>query len=243
MNLFNGVAEAMRTLLPQTPDKAAFYREDLCAAAGDKNALLFRSDTAYELGGSGKAAVESVLFGALPQGRDEVLLYGKDLCELSGDSPFAHLTLIQLKTKSEDELRYEQLKTIGFSVFQLYPAGYHIRMSPSAGREQVRVARVALETAPPLSFLNVGCSLIRLLKAHEDVAAVKTVFVTNPDVDYAALAVLARKAKQITEAVQHTLTPDTLDCASCKMKPICDEVDGLRELHFQKEKERTRRET
>ena len=54
---------------------------------------------------------------------------------------------------------------------------------------------------------------------------------------YAALAALSRKAKSITEAVQHTLELGELDCASCKMKPICDEVDGLRELHLKREKE------
>ena len=46
------------------------------------------------------------------------------------------------------------------------------------------------------------------------------------------------KAKRITDAVQSTLQLDGLDCASCKMKPICDEIDGLRELHFRKEGKR-----
>ncbi len=238
MTLYNGILESLDKLLPDRPDKAAAFREERCAPEGDKNALLFRSDTAFELGGSGKAAVESVVFGALPQNGDEVLLYGKDLCELSDDTPFAHVTVVKLKEDSEKDLRYEQLQTIGFSVFQLYPEGYHIRISPSAGREQVRVAKAALEREPPLSLINVGCSLIRLLKNHEDVERVKTIFITGQNFDYRALAVLARKAKAITEAVQHTLTPDALDCASCKMKPVCDEVEGLRELHFQKERER-----
>ena len=79
---------------------------------------------------------------------------------------------------------------------------------------------------------------IRLLKAHGDTACVKTVFITDPQVDLSALTALAHKAKQITEAVQHTLEMNSLDCASCKMKPICDEVDGLRALHFKKEEER-----
>ena len=144
---------------------------------------------------------------------------------------------MQLKEHSEEDLRYEQLKEIGFRLFQLYPEGYHIRVSPSAGREQVRVAKSALQGAFPLSFINIGCSLIRLLREHEDVARVQTVFITGENVDYAALAALARKAKSITEAVQHTLQFGELDCASCKMKPICDEVEGLRELHLKREKE------
>ena len=237
MKLFHDVLQQMRALLPEQPALSAAYRSDLCAESGDKNAILFRSDTAYELGGSGKPGVSSVLFGEIDASQDEVLVYGKDLCELTQDTAFAHLTIVQLKEDCEETLHYEQLKEIGFRLFQLYPKGYHIRISPSAGREQVRVAKDALAGPAPLSFVNVGCSLIQLLKEHEDVARVQTIFITGEGADYAALAALSRKAKSITEAVQHTLELGELDCASCKMKPICDEVDGLRELHLKREKE------
>ena len=238
MKLFEDVIKEVRALLPDLPDKSCGFEECLCAEPGDKNALLFRSDTAFELGGGGKYAVESTMFTSFSEAGDEVLLFGKDLNEITEDVSFAHLTFIQLDEKSEENLHYEQLKSIGFTVFQLYPKGYHIRISPSAGREQVKVSKEALKRKPPLSFMNIGCSLIKLLKEQDDVAYVKTVFITCPDVDYPALAALARKAKKITDAVQKTLQLDELDCAACKMKPICDEVEGLRELHFQKEKER-----
>ena len=238
MKLFEDVIKEVRALLPDLPDKSCGFEECLCAEPGDKNALLFRSDTAFELGGGGKYAVESTMFTSFSEAGDEVLLFGKDLNEITEDVSFAHLTFIQLEEKSEENLHYEQLKSIGFTVFQLYPKGYHIRISPSAGREQVKVSKEALKRKPPLSFMNIGCSLIKLLKEQDDVAYVKTVFITCPDVDYPALAALARRAKRITDAVQKTLQLDELDCAACKMKPICDEVEGLRELHFQKEKER-----
>ena len=238
MKLFEDVIKEVRALLPDLPDKSCGFEECLCAEPGDKNALLFRSDTAFELGGGGKYAVESTMFTSFSEAGDEVLLFGKDLNEITEDVSFAHLTFIQLEEKSEENLHYEQLKSIGFTVFQLYPKGYHIRISPSAGREQVKVSKEALKRNPPLSFMNIGCSLIKLLKEQDDVAYVKTVFITCPDVDYPALAALARKAKRITDAVQKTLQLDELDCAACKMKPICDEVEGLRELHFKKEKER-----
>lgn len=237
MNLYDEIIERIKDLLPAVPDLSTEYRADLCAASGDKNAILLRGDTAFELGGSGRSGVCSVLFGTVPAQRDEVALYGKDLCALKTDAPFAHLTLIQLKDTDEKDLRYEKLTDIGFRLFQVYPKGYHIRFSPYAGREQVRVAKDAL-IAPALSFLNVGCSLIRQFKAHDDVAFVKTVFITAEDVDYTALSTLSQKAKRITDAVEHSMKNDSLDCASCKMKPICDEVEGLRTLHFKKEQER-----
>lgn len=238
MKIFSEVTEKMLSLLPENADKSVFFNEQLCAADGEKNSILFRCDTAYELGGSGKAAVSSIVFADLPDMRDEVVLYGPDLSEINEDAPFAHLTVVSLKQKKDEELIYEQLKNIGFTAYQIYPAGYHIRISPSASKEQVRVARDVLNSEPPLSFMNVGCSLIRAFKKNEDVEAVKTVFITKKDFNYRELSSLAQKAKKITDAVHSTLQLDGLDCASCKMKPICDEVEGLRELHFKKEKEK-----
>jgi hypothetical protein len=238
MKIFADVTEKMLSLLPETADKSVSYSDELCAESGDKNAILFRSDTAYELGGSGKTSVSSIVFADLTSVRDEVILYGPDLSEIKEDIPFAHLTFVSLKQKNDEELTYEQLKNIGFTVFQLYPKGYHIRISPSASKEQVRVARDVLQLDTPLSFMNVGCSLIRAFKENEDIESVRTVFITKNDFNFRELSALAQKAKRITDAVHSTLQLSELDCASCKMKPICDEVEGLRELHFKKEKEK-----
>lgn len=238
MKIFDEVTEKILSLLPQNADKSVLYSEELCAENGDKNAILFRSDTAYELGGSGKLSVGSIVFNDLPSMQDEVILYGPDLSEINEDVNFAHLTFVSLKQKNDEELTYEQLKNIGFTVFQIYPEGYHIRISPSASKEQVRVSKNVSQSDTPLSFINVGCSLIRSFKENDDVESVRTVFITKKDFNYRELSALAQKAKIITDAVHSTLQLDELDCASCKMKPICDEVEGLRELHLKKEKEK-----
>lgn len=236
MKIFAEVTEKMLSLLPEFADRTALFCDEFCAESGDKNSILFRSDTAYELGGSGKAAVGCIVFSELPSMKDEVLLFGPDLNEIDGDTPFAHLTFVQLKQKNEEELTYEDLKNISFTAFQIYPKGYHIRISPSSSREQVRVAKAVIQSGEPLSFMNVGCSLIRAFKENKDVEFVRTVFVTKKDFDYRSLSDLAQKAKKITDAVHGTLQLDELACASCKMKPVCDEVEGLRELHLKKEK-------
>ena len=238
MKIFAEVTEKILALLPESADKSVLYNAEFCAVNGEKNSILFRSDTAYELGGSGKSAVSSIIFTDSSLMCDEVILYGPDLNEITEDTAFAHLTFVQLKQRNKDELTYEQLKNISFTAFKIYPKGYHIRISPSASKEQVRVAKTAIQSNPPLSFLNVGCSLIRAFNESDDVEFVRTVFITKKDFDYRALSDLAMKTKKITDAVHSTLQLDELDCASCKMKPICDEVEGLRELHFRKEKEK-----
>ena len=237
MRLYDDVLKWLSALLPPAPAFCAAFDPKNAAKDGEKDQILFGSDTAFELGGGGKASVCGVLFADEPQ-TDEVLLYGPDLCEIRADSPFAHFTVARLTGETEDAASYEDLQTVGFTVFQVYPEGYHIRVSPSTGRERVRVAKAALRQTPPLSFLNVGTSLIKAFKAHPGVAAVRTVYVTDPKVDYTVLADLAARARDITAAVKHTLETGDLDCAACKMKPICDTVEGLRDLHFRKEQKK-----
>lgn len=233
MELYNETLGLLRALLPETPSRQARFSETLKAPAGEKDAVLFRSDTAYELGGSGKRSASAVLFGDVRQ--SETLLYGPDLSEITGDCAFAHFTVVRLCPEAAGNPEAELLKAVGFTVFQLYPQGYHIRISPVSCKEQVRVATEALRQSEPLSFLNVGSSLIGAFLAHPAVEAVQTLFITDPALDYAALAALAAKTKKITDAVHSALQLDALNCGACAMKPICDEVEGLRELHFRKE--------
>ena len=146
MEPYSEVLQQIRALLPLTPTKRADYDENLCAPEGEKDRILFLADTAYELGGGGKPGAEAVLFADLPARRSETLLFGPDLNEIASDVPFGHITVVQMKADEDALLSAEQLKTVGFTVFQLYPAGYHIRISPSACKEQVRVAKTALRT-------------------------------------------------------------------------------------------------
>ena len=238
MTLYDDVLRYVTALLPDEPSKRAAYREEDCAPLEEKGRFLLRADTAYELGGGGKPGAEAVVFADLPETGSETLLFGPDLDEIRGDAPFAHVTVVQLKEDDPGALFSEKLKSVGFTVFGLSPAGYHVRVSPASCREQVRVAKDALEKKPPLSFLGVGNSLIRAFLDRGDVSRVRTIFVTDPRADYRALSSLAMKAKRITDAVQSALAKDGLDCASCKMKPVCDEIEGLRELHFGKEGKR-----
>ena len=231
MNLFDDCIRRLWELLPGEADKRAAFSPELAAPEGDKNAILFRDETAFELGGGGNPAACGFLFGDLPPGPDEIRLWGPDLSELRGDTPYAHFTVVELKADAKEALYAETLKEIAFKAYQLSPAGFHIRVSPSAGREQARVSKEALGKTPPLSLMNVGSSLIRLLKLHPAVGRVTTVYATRAELDHAAFAALARKSKQIANALESAYGMNELDCAACSMKPVCDEIEGLRELH------------
>ena len=46
----------------------------------------------------------------------------------------------------------------------------------------------------------------------------------------------AKRVRDITRTLSKILEGMQTDCSSCSLKSICDEVEGLKELHFGKEK-------
>ena len=58
------------------------------------------------------------------------------------------------------------------------------------------------------------------------------IFLTDPAADYAALKALAKKSADVTGTLTHIFEGLPTDCSVCALKDICDEVEGMKELHF-----------
>ena len=105
-----------------------------------------------------------------------------------------------------------------------------MRTSAENNREQVRISKKA--KAAGISFERVGCDYIAQYKRDPNIRAVKLVFVTDPALDYKKLAQDAKTVHDITLTLSKILEGMPADCNSCNLKPICDEVEGMKELHF-----------
>ncbi len=230
MKLYEEQRKKIYSLLEKLPCTCRDYSPDDCAVLTEKNRIIFRNETAFELGSMGLPSVCSVLFTDATNVCDGVSIYGKDLCELNGDSPFAHITEIGFNTSELVEPDYEALKDIEFSAYRLATENYSVQVAPLSEREQVRVGKNALKSG--LSFYNIGCAYIEEYKKNPLVKTAHITFVTAAEFDYISMSMLAKKIRKITGAVTSRFGNQALDCASCSMKAICDEVDGLRELHF-----------
>ena len=195
--------------------------------------LVLQKDAAYELGASGKGSANFVLFTSsadlVPS--DRVLLYGPDLGEIHGAVDFARIVLLRVGVLDDDsELVYRTLKDIEFAKYHVYPEGYMVRISPESYREQVRVSRQALRKG--ISFQSVGASYIRAYKKNANVLNATVIFITSPGFDYKAMRDMAKKASDVTNTLTHILEGLPTDCSVCALKDVCDEVEGMKELHF-----------
>ena len=233
MELFNGLIHDTLGLLQNGSPKAWDYQPGDAWRDLGQSELVLQKDAAYELGASGKGSANFVLFTSsseLVQG-DRVLLYGPDLKDIRGDVDFARIVLLRVGVLADDnEEVYRILKDIEFAKYHVYPEGYMVRMSPENYREQVRVSKQAVRKG--ISFRAIGASYIREYKKDPNVLNATVIFLTAPGFDYAAMKDIAKKASAATNTLTHILEGLSTDCSICALKDVCDEIEGMKELHF-----------
>lgn len=240
MELYNSIIEKIDGMLGSSSPKHYDYNPNRCWEDVGGNQLVMMREAAYELGGDSKPAVN---YACVTSGdyvdKDEILVYGKDLSEIYGSVPFARVAVIKTRDlvgegEEDTEPLFRAIQDIDFVKYHVYPKGYMIRSSSDSFREQVRVSKEAARRG--INFEQVGNSYITQYKKNPDVIAVKMIFLTADDADYAGLRSDAKKTRDITMTLSKILEGMATDCHSCNLREICDEVEGLKELHFGKEK-------
>ena len=231
MELYNSTIKEVKALLPDT---AAVRAYDASACWKDKGSseLVLQKDAAYELGAAGRGSANVVLYTSGNEvEKDEVVLIGKDLNEISGDCDFARIVILKIgDIDGDDEVVYRTLKDIEFAKYHVYPEGYMVRISPESYREQVRISKTALSQG--ISFWKLGNNYVREYRKDPNVLACRVIFITDPNFNYLELVKLAKRSSDITNTLTHILEGLPTDCNTCALQGICEEVDGLKEMHF-----------
>lgn len=207
----------------------------LAARAGDPNELILKRDTAFELG---EGSFPSVSITAVTQSEelvpgDSVTLCGPDLDSIKGDCAFARITLLRTDDILEkgEQSAYARIKKLETQKFRVGAEGYMMRPSAMTNREQVRVSKKAIKSG--LRFQGVGNLLVEAYHRDPHVRAVQVIFVTAPEAPYRALDALADQIAARTKTLNHALADVSMNCRACEWKPVCDAVDGMKELHQQ----------
>ena len=233
MKIFDELISNVQKLL--TPLSTAHFAFDPAKAAreGEPNALILRRDMAFELG---EGSFPSVSLTAVTQDaslvpEDAVYVCGPDLGEIRGDCAFARVTVIRTDDIYEkgDEAAYALIKNMEVKKFEVAPEGYMMRPSALTNREQVRVSKKAVKAG--LRFENVGSLLIKKYHENRHVQAVAIYFVTLPEAPYAELDSFADRTVQLASTLNRALADVSMNCRACEWKPVCDAVDGMKELH------------
>ena len=231
MDLFDPLVQEIFHLLE--PLRPAALPPCPPARSGDPNELILRRDMAFELGEGSFPSVSITTITqdpALVPG-DGVFLIGSDLGEIRGDCAFTRISILRTDDiyAAGDQAAYNLIKTLEGKKFQVSPQGYMVRASAMNNREQVRVSKTAIKKG--LSFGGVGQLLLNTYHENRHVEAAAVYFITLPSAPYAALDTIAERIGAVTKTLNHALADVSMDCRACEWKPVCDTVEGLRELH------------
>lgn len=201
-----------------------------------KNQLIFQSDTAYELGGGNSPAISSI---ALTDNKDfvpddEIILIGNDIRDIKSDCSFARISIIRVNEEAlgTGDALYNTIRRIEYSRYHLNPEGYMMRISAFSHREAARIGKDAIKKG--LNFAKIGTAFINAYKKQAQVEAVKLIFITDPQFPFAELEKIMKKSEDITSALDHLMKDLKMDCHTCSLKEVCEEVEELYNKDFAK---------
>lgn len=208
-----------------------------------ENEELFAGNLANSAGGEESVSV-----------KDQILVYGPDLQELQGNVSYARICEILVRGSEEKEgieqsvnsadLERESdsgrtlklLQDLDFVKFHVYGKGFMMRTSGQSAREPVRVSRKALQDG--ITFERMGNTFISHYKKNPNVLAVRISFITAEGFDYAKLSEEGGIAVEIRNSLSKIQKGLPTECSVCDIREICNEVEGLRELHFGKQEKK-----
>lgn len=195
----------------------------------EKNSVIFLSDTAFELGGNNRPCVSSLAVSSDMNFSDSVFLLGNNLNEIKADSPFGKFVFIEIEDFSDEQDTFNKIKELEALRYRLNVDGFMTRASALNMREQIRVSKKAVKSG--ITFADYGQTLLSEYLKFPYVKSAEIYFVTDYD-DFDKLNETAKKISQTTSALNHIFDNVMFDCSTCNLKEICDEVDGLKELHL-----------
>lgn len=237
MKLYDNLIDETQNELNKLPGKIISYDPKDAWKCIDNSEFIMQRDAGLELGSEGMPSVNYTCVttsGKITQ--DEILIYGKDINEIHGATAFARIVVLEtedLGEEADQEKAFQAIRNLEFVRYHVFPEGYMVRVSSQSNQEQVRISSDALRKG--ISFAKVGAAYITKYKAVDKVKRVRVIFITDSAL-VEALRPNAGKVDAITRTLTHILDGMPTDCGHCSMKPVCDEVEGMRELHLGKKK-------
>lgn len=237
ISIFDSDINELTAYVAKNATKVYAYDESKALPVSEHSELILTKDSAYELGGSDMpCAAATVITGNLPV-ENKVVLVGKELKDIKRDCNYAKIVLISVKDAPEDEQAiFDLTKSLEYAKYKENVQGFMMRASSFRQREQVRVSKTALKKG--LSFEALGATTIKSYLSRDVVNAVTVIFVADTASDFEPVQNFALHTAQILSAFNHILDNVLVDCAHCNLKEICDEVEGMRELHLNLSKPR-----
>ena len=207
----------------------------------DRNPFIMERDTALELGGYPKESVNLIAASShdLPNLSKitQILDFPHALREKNGcfachggenHLSFGKIVFLQTEELADDAV-YDFQQAVQLADLRLKLEGVMTRSSSRQYQVNLRVGRQAAEAGLGLDTMARTIRQHFLQVPHVKDAAV--ILLAGDSPVYKELLPIAEKVKDVTVALNTMFDGIDMDCGSCSLNEICDEVEGLREMH------------
>lgn len=230
MDLFDKYIVNTEDLLGENPSERFAFSKNKIWETSDRAEFFTMKESSAELGGGNTRSLGFTVPTSDIDFENETWLFGNDLKKLSGNVPFVKIVFVKTKNvNKDDQSRYDAYKQLEYVKYNVNVKGFMERASSVNMREEVRVSKKAVKNG--LSFEVIGNTLIDAYLKYDTVEKVRVVFITKEFENFDNLLAIAEKIKSAQNALNHIFDNIVVDCKSCNLKPVCDEVEGMRELH------------
>lgn len=236
MNLFDGHIQAINNLLVRIDGSRKVYNDVATWKRVDKNPFLMVQDSALEMGGYPKESTNALAFTSnddlIPEGR--VSIYGDSSLYNPSSKHISYGKIVLLKVKDiPDDKMYDTLKEIEFLEYKLHLEDVMVRSSSEKSLTNVRIGKKAFGNKNTLAML--GNAYSECFEQHPFVEKAHTIILVGDVAIYKAISEQSVKIKELTIALNTIVNENLMvECGSCSLKSLCDEVDVLREYHMGK---------
>lgn len=208
-----------------------------------KNAFLMERDTAIELGGYPRESINIIVPSSkLPelfaQAKKEKALFPAAGIFCIGDPnllqsnethiSFGKIVLLETEELPDDEW-YEFTQAELLTDTGIRMRDVMLRQSPSHYNINLRVGKEAIRKGFDLPVM--GATIHQAFQQMEYVKSVTVLLIIGESRLYKDLLGTAEKIKEVTLTFNHIFDGIDMDCGHCDLSDVCNEVEGMRELH------------
>ena len=202
----------------------------------EKNTFLMERDTAIELGGYPKESVNIIVpssdMYSLINFDDGIYCIG-DPSLLSKKAVEKHISfgkIVFLETNGlaeKDYYDFTQSELLTDSRVRMKDV--MLRQSPVNYNTNLRISKKAVKNGFDAKIM--GTVIYDAFHALENVSHVTVLLIFGDSPLYRQLFEIAENIKEATLTINHIFDGITMDCGRCDVKEICNEIEGMRELH------------
>ncbi len=191
---------------------------------------ILDSETALELGSTSVKNASITLCTCEKNFQDKIIVIGNDIQKLSGKvENFAKVVMVSLESIDDENELFRRVKSASRARLGINFKGTMLKATSTESLECFRISKDAYKKGINLSI--VGSALINKIKQQEGVKNVQVYYIVDNKKLSDDIINYQDKVNQATAALNHVFDGMELDCGSCAIKEVCDEVEGMRDSH------------